>query len=371
MTTFQIADCPTELTTVEANAGGKAVRQGKIVLTVRNTAESDQTGRLSVISETGEPGWFSIEGAPPTSPGMLERDFAAGSGQTVTVLVNIPPEAAAGTYVFRVRVAAEADPNNDFADGPAVSMVVPPLVVQPPKKPFPWWAVAVAAVLVIAIGVGGWLFLRPSPPQFDDQRGQTQEAAVEALKAAGFKDEDITVDTSTATGKEVGTVYDVKTSDGGFKVTVFVDPGVPVPAIVGEKINDASGMLADSGLVFTLAIVPVNGAREQYVEAVLPDVGQPVQKGSAVAITSYTKPPSNGGGGGGIGWGDICRRIQCELHEFEKLPPNFRRPVLTQGLTPLTNLSNNGEVVRDRIQLNTRILNPGVNSPVILNPVDR
>src|SRR5690606_11455389 len=112
------------------------------------------------------PDWFAIEGAAPTHPAFLEREFAAGAAQKVTVLVSVPPDAAPGDYVFQVQVAEEADPNNDFVNGPAVALKVPPLVEKPAARPFPGWAVAVAPVIVVAIGGGAWFYANydPAPP---------------------------------------------------------------------------------------------------------------------------------------------------------------------------------------------------------------
>jgi hypothetical protein len=77
------------------------------------------------------------------------------------VAVTVPPEAAAGSYTFLVGAALEESPDR-VVSGPTVTFAVPELA----KRPFPWWIVIVAAVLVLVLGgLAIWWFNRPGEPE--------------------------------------------------------------------------------------------------------------------------------------------------------------------------------------------------------------
>jgi serine/threonine-protein kinase len=102
------------------------------------------------------------------------------------VQLKVPAGSPAGSYSFRLDAISEADPDEDFTEGPSVAFQVP----EPPKKkPFPWWIVIVAAavVLLIVIGIVVWLLVRDNGKATVPQVvGQPEPAAQTMLKDAGF-----------------------------------------------------------------------------------------------------------------------------------------------------------------------------------------
>ncbi|WP_284163246.1 PASTA domain-containing protein [Frigidibacter sp. SD6-1] len=153
MPTFQISDAPTRLDMQPPGADG-TIPPGKVGFTVRNMGPRAQTGRIRIEPQNGaEPGWFAITGAPDTSPSEVEKEFDFGGNEAVEVTVRPPKGAPAGKYGFQLKVTAEQDPDTDFVVGPTVAFdLAAPPVIDAPKKPFPWWILAVAAVLILVVG---------------------------------------------------------------------------------------------------------------------------------------------------------------------------------------------------------------------------
>jgi PASTA domain len=77
------------------------------------------------------------------------------------VNVKPPKGAKAGSYGLQVRVTAEQDPDTDFVLGPVVAFALEK-APEKPKEPgkFPLWIIPVAAVLLIAVGVGIFFVVR-------------------------------------------------------------------------------------------------------------------------------------------------------------------------------------------------------------------
>ncbi len=129
---------------VKPNAQGKAELSfsvsNKLNRAVRAKATPEAEG--STRKE-----WLSVVGA-------AERDFAADGTQQITIQVQAPPGTPPGTYGLHLLVATLNNPDEEYANGPAVNVEVP--ATEPPAKPFPWWIVALA-VGVLVIGGGAML----------------------------------------------------------------------------------------------------------------------------------------------------------------------------------------------------------------------
>lgn len=128
---------------------------GQASFTVTNTSAQPLKGRmLTRPSAPANPEWFSIVGEP-------DRDFAPNAAQQVVAQLNVPPTAPPGSYSFRLDAVSQAEPDEDYTEGPSISFDVEP-PATPTKKRFPWWIIAVAAgiVLLIVIGVVIWLLVR-------------------------------------------------------------------------------------------------------------------------------------------------------------------------------------------------------------------
>ena len=130
---------------------------GQASFTVTNTSAQALKGRMLTRPHApAKPEWLSVVGES-------DRDFAPNAAQQVVVQLNVPPTAPPGSYAFRLDAVSQAEPDEDFTEGPSISFDVEP-PPTPTKKRFPWWIIAVAAgiVLLIVIGIVIWLLVRDS-----------------------------------------------------------------------------------------------------------------------------------------------------------------------------------------------------------------
>jgi serine/threonine-protein kinase len=189
MPSFQISDAPSRLELGKPGADG-AIPPGKAGFTVRNMGPRAQTGRIRIEPMSGaDPAWFALAGAPDTSPAEIEKEFDFSGNAAVEAIVRPQAGAKAGSYAFQLKVTAEQDPDTDFVLGPAVAFdIAAPEKAPEPGKKFPWWIVAVAAVLVLAIVGGGaaWYFWpRPDRIEMPDLAGQPAELAAMQIATLG------------------------------------------------------------------------------------------------------------------------------------------------------------------------------------------
>jgi hypothetical protein len=118
-------------------------RPGEVVFTVSNTSNRPVRGRARLVLPANAPAdWFTIVGA-------AERDFAPAATQQYTVQANPAATEAGGRYLLRLDMIGVQNPDEEFAEGPTVTVEVAP--AQPMTKPFPWW--------IVAAGLGGLLVL--------------------------------------------------------------------------------------------------------------------------------------------------------------------------------------------------------------------
>jgi len=129
------------ITTAANSAPLDGNRQGQVVFTVSNTSVRAVRGRARVTPDNAAAAtWFTLAGG-------AERDFSVNGTQQYTLQIAVPPTTAAGNYTVRLDMVGVDNPDEDFTQGPSVTIAVPaPL---PVKKPFPWWIIAVAAVVLI------------------------------------------------------------------------------------------------------------------------------------------------------------------------------------------------------------------------------
>ncbi|HYY58703.1 MAG TPA: PASTA domain-containing protein [Pyrinomonadaceae bacterium] len=193
--------------TLQADAQGHA----QAVFTVTNSTSRPIRGlaKVKALGDTKRD-WINIEGE-------AERDFAAGTTQQFTVNFDAKPEpaaapAAAGTaagtsaaskagetptassasgvkpgkYSFRLDVASSMKSDEDFTEGPVVTVEVPALAA-PVKKKFPIWIIPVIAVVLIALGLTLWLLLRTKKVEVPSVVGKSVADATSAIEANKLK----------------------------------------------------------------------------------------------------------------------------------------------------------------------------------------
>jgi hypothetical protein len=126
--------------------------------TVSNASGHALRGRAEVrATDSKQQGWLSVVGD-------AERDFPSNGTHQIAVRLAAPAGSPAGTFSFRLDMVSSKNPDEDFAEGPTVTFEVP---APAPKKPFPWWIVAVAAAVVLIVGgLATYLMMRePAPKQ--------------------------------------------------------------------------------------------------------------------------------------------------------------------------------------------------------------
>ena len=136
--------------------------RGKLIFTVTNTLQKPLRGTLRARGlDTAQAGWFTIGGDS-------ERDFPVGVAHQVEVQVQVPPGTPPGKFRMRLDALSVANPDDDFTEGPAVSVTIPAIEKKQPTG-MPWWVwVVIGVVLLIVIGVIGFLATRKPGPKIPD-----------------------------------------------------------------------------------------------------------------------------------------------------------------------------------------------------------
>jgi serine/threonine-protein kinase len=156
-----------KLDRVSAQPGGRVAFSFSVVNT---SARPLKIGAKVIAEGMTETAWFSVLGDG-------ERRLGADDLDQFDVEASLPAGLAPGNYRFKLLVYSTDDPGEDFDESPSVvaSVIAAPAAEKPaqtaptppqPQKPFPWWIVAVAGVVVVVIGVLAFVFWpAPEPAQ--------------------------------------------------------------------------------------------------------------------------------------------------------------------------------------------------------------
>jgi hypothetical protein len=140
--TFTITTTATD--TLKADAKGHA----EAVFTVTNATARPVRGmaRAKGLADTKRE-WLSIGGD-------TERDFGGGGTEQFSVSFDAAG-APAGKYPLRLDVASAINPDEDFTEGPTVTVEVAAAAATPPvtQNKFPVWVIFVILGVVVIIGV--------------------------------------------------------------------------------------------------------------------------------------------------------------------------------------------------------------------------
>ncbi len=275
------------ITTVATNLRTDAQGHADCSFTVSNTSGRSLRGRAEIRpGNPSQASWYFLAGA-------AERDFAAGGTDQFAVKIATPSGAPAGKYSFRLDVVSTQNPDEDFAEGPDVSLEVTP--TKAPKR-FPWWIVVVAAVALIGLSVGLYFGLRTpkaSPTatlNVPNVVGMPSDQAQFALAKVGLLPS--TPTTKLAESTTTGTVL-TQNPAGGTAVPIGTAvqleaavAGVKVPEAVGKSIDDAKRMLTAAGLqvVGPFLLEAKNPADDGKVQQLNPPAGTLVSTGSSVEV---------------------------------------------------------------------------------------
>lgn len=127
---------------VKLNASG----QGEVSFTISNKLGTGVSARATVEpSGNARAEWMSF-------PNGMERTLSPDGTAVIPVRISVPPGTPPGSYGFGLVVTDVANPDEHYDRGPSVAFTVAAVPV-PVKKPFPWWIVALAAGVVVIVGV--------------------------------------------------------------------------------------------------------------------------------------------------------------------------------------------------------------------------
>ncbi len=201
-----------------------ANRQGETTFTVFNGSGRPLRGQARLQAEDpAATGWLSLEGE-------AERDFDIAAAHQMRVALNVPPDAAPGSYPFRLDMVGVENPDEDYSQGPTVTFQVPKAEETPP---FPWWIVAVVAGVVVIAGIILAIVLWPRDTVVPEvPAGATIGEATEILEGAKLEVASQPTERSSesvASGRVIRTDPPAgRTVARGTQVTLVVSTG-PVP----------------------------------------------------------------------------------------------------------------------------------------------
>lgn len=302
-------------TTVRTDAQGR----GDASFTVSNVSGRPLQGRVELRpGEAAQAGWFSVAGD-------VQRAFVPNGTHQISVKIAVPAGTPPRKVSFRIDVVSPENPDEDFAEGPTIT--VEAVAPAPAKAPFPWWIVAaVAALLLVVGGIGAYLVLRqpaeaaassapvapatpvarppsaasppaqastpppaatpPPPTMVPDLAGRPRDAATQALQALGltvsqrYKDAVAAQDSVLALEPAPGTAV----SPGSVVTLVLANALVDVPNVVGTVRAAAADALGAKGLA-------VRESRENSTTLALdtvirqdPPAGRLVKAGTPVQV---------------------------------------------------------------------------------------
>lgn len=233
MPSFEIPDGPT---TVPLKAEG-GFHKGSAVFGVTNKTGEGLTARFSVqVQGDGKAEWYTVQGEP-------ERAVAAGETHTVTVVAKIPGATPPGQHRMKLRAINVNDPDNDSTDSTAATVTIPAAEKkeEKPKKPFPWWILAVVGgVLVLVIGAIVAIMVINGGAKVPDVVGKPYLEAKAALAEEGYE---TTTRTDQQTGDKPPETVLAQAPAAGTKLKdsepVALTVAVPMPVVEPPVVEEA------------------------------------------------------------------------------------------------------------------------------------
>ena len=150
-----------DITTTSDGATTAPAGTVRLVFTVTNTSQRPLRGSLRAKAlDSGQASWLAISGE-------TERDFPPGLAHQVEVNAKVPAGAAAGKFRIRLDALSVANPDDDFTEGPAVSVTVAAPAPKPPAKSMWWVWLIVGLVVLFVVGVALFLVFKPKPSDID------------------------------------------------------------------------------------------------------------------------------------------------------------------------------------------------------------
>jgi len=249
----------------------------------------------AVPLESTKEAWLQIAGE-------TDRDIPARDKQDYVVSFNAPvpqaapaggatPPPATEKYSFQLRVALATNPDEDVALSSPITVALP--APAPPPPPFrKWILIPIAAVLLIAIGLGLYFAVRKKNVQVPDVVGMTLDQANAMLSKAKLTP--VQSEAQFTGNHQVGDVIAQDPKPDGPAVpkgtevkltTEAAEPTVEVPDVTKRLIGDAKARLAEKGLNDVETSTEVTeGLQVNQVASQDPAAGQQVKVGSTIQL---------------------------------------------------------------------------------------
>jgi hypothetical protein len=93
--------------------------------------------------EPARPEWFSFVGE-------AEQETPLGGTHQYDVAIAVPKATPPGSYQLRLSAHAEDQPDEDFSQGPTVTITVREPAPSEPRQRFPWWMKVASCGMIIA-----------------------------------------------------------------------------------------------------------------------------------------------------------------------------------------------------------------------------
>jgi PASTA domain len=273
------------ITTTTATIPLNATGQGEVAFTITNNSGRSLQGQVKIRPQTPtDQSWLTL--AQDTF-----LDFPKNATHNTTVQVKVPPGTAPGKYTFRIDVVSTAKPDEDFTEGPLVAFDVQSS--KPPPKTFPWWILALAAVVLAVGGIFTWLIFFRSIA-VPDVTGKRTELAIEKLDSQGFKHTQSQTESSDPAQAGTVTKQDPPANTQvarGSKVTLTVaitqsNPNagkVQVPNVTGISWSDAQAPIKGSNLEANYKL-QADGTPDGKIISQNPQPNTFVEPGSSVLL---------------------------------------------------------------------------------------
>ncbi len=137
--------------------------RGEVTVTVTNIAKSVAGRALIVPIGNLDEGWLTIEGEE-------ERKLESGIPEAVKVSMELPKDAPEGELKFRIDVVSEVNPDDDFSEGPEIT------VLRPPASKL-WLWILLAIVFLLIVGLVAWWVVSGSKEEAPSPEEQAAAAA--------------------------------------------------------------------------------------------------------------------------------------------------------------------------------------------------
>lgn len=153
---------PFDITSVSNMVNLDNKREGVATFTVHNNTRRRLRAAavLKAQPSTAEK-WLTL--LPPEEGSALGgnvRDFPIDSTQQYQVKIAVPMDAPSGSVTFKLVVADEVNPDDNFTESPEIMFTVREITNVPPPPPPPWLIPAIIiAVLVVVVIIGGAVIL--------------------------------------------------------------------------------------------------------------------------------------------------------------------------------------------------------------------